>query len=40
MPRGFSLDLRKRVIAALQEDGSTCESAAERFAVGRATVNR
>lgn len=40
MPRGFSMDLRKRVIAALKEEGSTYETVAERFAVGRATVHR
>ena len=39
MPRALSLDLRERVIAAIEE-GASCREAAERFSVGVATAIR
>ena len=39
MPRALSLDLRERVLAAV-EAGSSCRQAAERFGVGIATAIR
>jgi transposase len=39
MPRAFSIDLRERVIAAV-EAGASCRHAAERFGVGVATAIR
>jgi transposase len=40
MPRAYSMDLRKRVIAAWEKGDSTWPELAERFEVGLATVNR
>jgi transposase len=39
MPAALSLDLRKRVVAAI-EAGSSCRQAAERFGVGAASAIR
>ena len=39
MPRALSLDLRERVLAAV-EAGASCHQAAERFGVGIATAIR
>ena len=39
MARALSLDLRERVIAAIEE-GASCRTAAERFSVGVATAIR
>lgn len=39
MPRALSIDLRERVIAAV-EAGASCRHAAERFGVGVATAIR
>ena len=39
MPRALSLDLRERVLAAV-EAGSSCHQAAERFGVGITTAIR
>lgn len=38
--KGLSLDLRKRVLAALEQEGLTYAEAARRFGIGRATVSR
>ena len=38
--KGLSLDLRKRVLAALEQEGLTYGEAARRFGIGRATVSR
>jgi len=40
MAKGYSVDLRKRVIAALDRGGLTDEEAAKLFQVGEATVHR
>ena len=40
MPTSIPLELRLRVVAAVIEDGDTYEQAADRFKVGRASVNR
>jgi transposase len=40
MPRPYSGDLRRRVVAAVLEGGQPRGSAARRFAVGRSTVYR
>jgi transposase len=40
MPRAYSGDLRRRVVAAALEDGQSREAVARRFAVGRSTVYR
>ena len=39
MARALSLDLRDRVVAAIEE-GASCREAAERFSVGEATAIR
>ena len=39
MPKPYSLDLRERVVRAI-EDGITREAAAERFEIGISTVGR
>jgi transposase len=39
MPKALSIDLRERVIAAI-EAGASCRQAAERFGVGAATAIR
>jgi len=36
----LSLDLRRRIIRAWQEDNPSVEELAERFAVGTATIKR
>jgi transposase len=38
--RAYSVDLRQRVVDALQEDRATIDSVAERFAVSAASVKR
>ncbi len=40
MPRPYPLELRLRVVAAVEEDGDTYEQAADRFKVGVASVDR
>jgi transposase len=40
MPRPYSGDLRRRVVAAAVEEGQSRGSVARRFAVGRSTVYR
>jgi len=40
MAKGYSVDLRERVIAALQRGGMTDEQAAKLFQIGEATVHR
>jgi transposase len=40
MAKGYSVDLRKRVIAALARGGLTDEEAAQLFQIGEATVHR
>jgi transposase len=40
MGYGYSMDLRERVVAAYEAGGSSYEEIAERFQVGRATVDR
>jgi len=40
MPRPYSGDLRRRVVAAALEEGQSREAVAGRFAVGRSTVYR
>ena len=40
MAKGYSVDLRERVIAALQRGGLTDEAAANLFQIGEATVHR
>jgi transposase len=40
MPRAYSGDLRRRVVAAVLESGQSREAVARRFAVGRSTVYR
>ena len=40
MPAAISNDLRIRIIEARVQDGQTYEALAERFGVGRATVDR
>jgi transposase len=40
MPRPYSGDLRRRVVAAVVEEGQSRGSVARRFAVGRSTVYR
>ena len=40
MPAPISIDLRIRIIEARARDGQTYEQIAERFGVGRATVDR
>jgi transposase len=40
MPRPYSGDLRRRVVAAVVEEGQAPGSVAHRFAVGRSTVYR
>jgi len=40
MAKGYSVDLRERVIAALQRGGLTDEQAAKLFQIGEATVHR
>lgn len=38
MTRPYSLDLRERVIAAVERDGLSCRSAARHFGVGASTA--
>ena len=38
MARPFSLDLRQRVIAAVEKDGLSCHAAASRFEIGVSTA--
>jgi len=40
MPRAYSADLRRRVVAAAQEGGQSRGTVARRFAVGRSSVDR
>ena len=40
MPKPHPVELRRRVVAAVIEDGDTYDQAAARFKVGRASVNR
>ena len=40
MPSPYSTDLRWRIVRAMEKPGTTYEDVAERFEVGRATVNR
>jgi transposase len=40
MAKGYSVDLRKRVMAALDRGGLTDEDAAKLFQIGEATVHR
>ena len=40
MPRPYSGDLRRRVVAAALDEGQSRGSVARRFAVGRSTVYR
>ena len=40
MPRPYSADLRRRVVAAARDSGQSREAVAVRFAVGRSTVYR
>lgn len=40
MPRAYSGDLRRRVVAAVLKNGQSREAVARRFAVGRSTVYR
>ncbi|WP_143825720.1 helix-turn-helix domain-containing protein [Nannocystis exedens] len=40
MPTPISVDLRIRIVEARVQDGQTYEQLAERFHVGRATVDR
>jgi transposase len=40
MPRPYSADLRRRVVAAALDGGQSREAVAVRFAVGRSTVHR
>lgn len=40
MPKGYSVDLRERVIAVLQRGGVTDGQAAKLFQIGEATVHR
>jgi len=40
MSHAYSMDLRWRIVRALEKPGTTYESVAEQFSVGRATVNR
>lgn len=40
MPRAYSADLRRRVIAAALEGGQSRGTVARRFAVGRSSVDR
>jgi transposase len=40
MPRAYSGDLRRRVVAAVLEGGQSREAVARRFLVGRSTVYR
>jgi len=40
MAKGYSVDLRARVIAVLERDEITDEAAAELFQIGEATVHR
>jgi transposase len=40
MPRPYSADLRRRVVAAALDGGPSREAVAVRFAVGRSTVHR
>jgi transposase len=40
MPRAYSGDLRRRVVAAVLESGQSREAVARRFLVGRSTVYR
>ena len=40
MPKPFSIDLRRRIVAAYEEATATFREIAERFSVGEATVNR
>lgn len=40
MPAPYSVDLRKRVVAAYKPDETSYESIAEQFSVGVASVNR
>jgi transposase len=38
MPRAYSGDLRRRVVAAVLEGGQSRKAVARRFVVGRSTV--
>ena len=38
MARPFSMDLRRRVIAAVEDDGLSCHAAAVRFEIGVSTA--
>jgi putative transposase len=38
MARPFSIDLRERVVLAVERDGLSCRQAAARFGVGVSTV--
>ena len=40
MPRAYSGDLRRRVVAAVRDGGQSREAVARRFLVGRSTVYR
>jgi transposase len=40
MPRAYSRDLRRRVVAAVLEEGQSKEAVARRYEVGRSTVYR
>ena len=40
MPSPYSTDLRWRIVRAMEKPGTPYEDVAERFEVGRATVNR
>ena len=40
MAKGYSDDLRERVVAALQRGGLTDEAVAKLFQIGEATVHR
>ena len=38
--RAYSVDLRRRIVEALQEEGATTDSVAQRFCVSAASVKR
>ena len=38
--RAYSIDLRQRIVSALEEDGATIDSVAERFGVSSSSVKR